>query len=76
MTEAEFVVGVKEVLEWPDDAFGPETVLKGTEVWDSAAVLAVMMFVEEKLGTTLKARDLDKVISVRDLSTLVRDKLS
>ena len=73
MNTEDFLAALATELEWP----GPltqATELKGHEKWDSAAILATMMLIEDEAGVTLRARDLDSVVTVADLLRLIEQQ--
>ena len=70
LNEQEFLRG----LAWPD--LGPDTPLAGDERWDSLAQVDVVMYVQDELGETLAADELQKLTRGRELVGLVRDKLA
>ena len=74
MNEREFLQGLGDRLAWPD--LGPDTQLSGDERWDSLAQVDVVMYVQDELGQTLAADELQSVARARDLVGLVRDKLA
>lgn len=73
LNEQEFLRGLRDRLVWPD--LGPDTQLAGDERWDSLAQVDVVMYVQDELGHTLAADELQKVTQGQDLVGLVRDKL-
>ena len=74
MNEQEFLRGLRDRLAWPD--LGPDTRLSGDERWDSLAQVDVVMYVQDELGHTLPADELENVTQARDLVGLVRDRLA
>ena len=74
LNEEEFLRGLRDRLAWPD--LGPDTRLAGDERWDSLAQVDVVMYVQDELGQTLAADELQKVTKGRELLGLVRDKLA
>ena len=74
LNEQEFLQGLRGRLAWPD--LGPDTPLAGDERWDSLAQVDVVMYVQDELGETLAADELQKLTKGRDLVGLVRDKLA
>ena len=74
MNEQEFLHRLGDRLAWPD--LGPETQLSGDERWDSLAQVDVVMFVQDELGQTLAADELQNVAQAHDLVGLVRDRLA
>jgi acyl carrier protein len=74
VNEQEFLRGLRDRLAWPD--LGPDTQLSGDERWDSLAQVDVVMFVQDELGHTLSADELQTVTQARDLVGLVREKLA
>ena len=75
MTKDGFITNLRDALEWPDGEFSATTVLAGNDRWDSVALLAAMSLVDEKLGLTLSASDLEDVSTVGDLVALVSERL-
>ena len=74
MNEQEFLRGLRDRLAWPD--LGPDTQLSGDERWDSLAQVDVVMYVQDELGHTLSADELQKVTRARELVGLLREKLA
>lgn len=73
LNEAEFLRGLRDRLSWPD--LGPDTQLAGDHRWDSLAQVDVVMYVQDELGHTLAADQLQTVTRARDLVGLVRGDL-
>jgi len=74
VNEQEFLQGLRDRLAWPD--LGPDTQLSGDERWDSLAQVDVVMYVQDELGQTLAADELEKVTQAGELVALVREKLA
>ena len=74
LNEQEFLRGLSDRLAWPD--LGPDTQLAGDDRWDSLAQVDVVMYVQDELGETLAADQLQKLTNGRELVGLVRDKLA
>ena len=74
LNEQEFLQGLRARLDWPD--LGPDTDLAGDDRWDSLAQVDVVMYVQDELGETLAADDLQKLTRGSELVGLVRDKLA
>lgn len=74
MNEDEFLRGLRDRLDWPDLA--ADTQLAGDERWDSLAQVDVVMYVQDELGHTLAADELQLVTKARELVGLVKDKLA
>jgi len=74
VNEQEFLRGLRDRLAWPD--LGPDTQLSGDERWDSLAQVDVVMYVQDELGHTLSADELQKVTRARELVGLLREKLA
>ena len=74
LNEQEFLRGLRDRLAWPD--LGPDTQLAGDDRWDSLAQVDVVMYVQDELGQTLAADELQKLTKGRELVGLVRDKLA
>jgi acyl carrier protein len=74
VNDEEFLRGLRGRLDWPD--LGPETDLAGDDRWDSLAQVDVVMYVQDELGHTLGARELQNVTKARELVGLVRSKLA
>jgi acyl carrier protein len=66
--------GLRDRLSWPD--LGPDTRLSGDERWDSLAQVDVVMYVQDELGHTLAADELQDLTRARDLVELLRKKLA
>jgi acyl carrier protein len=73
LNEQEFLRGLRDRLGWPD--LGPDTDLSGDDRWDSLAQVDVVMYVQDELGQTLAADELQKVTKARELVGLVQHKL-
>ena len=73
LNEQEFLRGLRDRLAWPD--LGPDTDLTGDDRWDSLAQVDVVMFVQDELGQTLAADELQRVTKARELIGLVRESL-
>jgi acyl carrier protein len=74
VNEQDFLRGLRDRLAWPD--LGPDTRLSGDERWDSLAQVDVVMYVQDELGHTLPADELQSVTQARDLVGLVRHRLA
>jgi acyl carrier protein len=74
LNEEEFLQGLRARLAWPD--LGPDTELAGDDRWDSLAQVDVVMYVQDELGHTLAADELEKVRKARELVGLVRHTLA
>ena len=74
MTKAEFVAGLRRVLDWPE--LDESTALKGTEKWDSLAQVDVVMFVQDELGHTLSTAALQQAATVKDVIALLDGQLT
>ena len=74
LNEQEFLRGLRDRLAWTD--LTPDTRLAGDERWDSLAQVDVVMYVQDELGETLAADQLQKLTNGRELVGLVRDKLA
>ena len=74
LNEQEFLQGLRDRLAWPD--LGPDTDLSGDDRWDSLAQVDVVMYVQDELGETLAADELQKVKKGRELVGLIKDKLA
>ena len=73
LNEDEFLQGLRARLAWLD--LGPDTELAGDERWDSLAQVDVVMYVQDELGHTLAADELQRVSNAGELVGLVKDKL-
>lgn len=73
LNEQEFLRGLRDRLAWPD--LGPDTDLAGDDRWDSLAQVDVVMYVQDELGHTLSADELQRLSKARELVGLVRHKL-
>ncbi len=73
MNEEQFLQGLRDRLAWPD--LGPDTDLAGDERWDSLAQVDAVMYVQDELGHTLAADDLQRISKAGELVGLVRDRL-
>ncbi len=73
MNEEQFLQGLRDRLAWPDLA--PDTDLAGDERWDSLAQVDVVMYVQDELGHTLAADELQRISKARELVGLVRQRL-
>jgi len=74
VNEREFLRGLRDRLAWPD--LGPDTQLSGDERWDSLAQVDVVMYVQDELGQTLAADELQRVSTAAELVGLVRDRFA
>jgi len=74
LNEQEFLQGLRARLDWPD--LGPDTQLAGDDRWDSLAQVDIVMYVQDELGQTLAADELQKVAKARELVSLVEDRLT
>jgi acyl carrier protein len=74
LNEAEFLQGLRDRLSWPD--LGSDTQLSGDDRWDSLAQVDVVMYVQDELGHTLAADELQDLTRARDLVELLRKKLA
>jgi len=73
VNEQDFLRGLRDRLAWPD--LGPDTQLSGDERWDSLAQVDVVMYVQDELGQTLAADELEKVGKACELVALVSQNL-
>jgi acyl carrier protein len=73
VNEEQFLQGLRDRLAWPDLA--PDTDLAGDERWDSLAQVDVVMYVQDELGHTLAADQLQRISKARELVGLVRQRL-
>ena len=73
LNEEEFLRGLRDRLAWPD--LGPDTQLAGDERWDSLAQVDVVMYVQDELGQTLAAGQLERLSTAGELVGLVRESL-
>ena len=71
----EFMVELRNALEWPEPSFDERTELRGHENWDSAGMISTMMFIDERLGRTVETKSLQSVTTVHDVIALVSDVL-
>ena len=74
LNEQEFLRGLRDRLAWPD--LGPDTDLSGDDRWDSLAQVDVVMYVQDELGHTLAADELEKLTKGRELLALVNKNLA
>ncbi|HUG07105.1 MAG TPA: acyl carrier protein [Candidatus Limnocylindria bacterium] len=74
MNEQEFLQGLRDRLAWPD--LGPDTDLSADDRWDSLAQVDVVMYVQDELGHTLAADELQRVAKAGELVDLVKHKLA
>lgn len=74
LKEAEFLRGLRDRLGWPE--LTPDTQLAGDERWDSLAQVDVVMYVQDEMGETLAADELQRVSTAGDLVALVNHKLA
>ena len=74
LNEQEFLRGLRDRLAWPD--LGPDTDLSGDDRWDSLAQVDVVMYVQDELGQTLAADELQKLTKGRELLALVNKNLA
>ncbi|MDR1399619.1 MAG: acyl carrier protein [Treponema sp.] len=56
-----------EFDETDRSVFTAETEFKALEEWDSMLALIIMTMVDNKYGVTLRANDLKKAITIKDL---------
>ena len=73
LNEQEFLRGLQDRLAWPD--LTPDTRLAGDERWDSLAQVDVVIYVQDELGHTLAADQLERLSTAGELVGLVRDSL-
>ena len=73
LNEQEFLRGLRDRLAWTD--LTPDTRLAGDERWDSLAQVDVVMYVQDELGHTLAADQLERLSTAGELVGLVRDSL-
>jgi acyl carrier protein len=74
LNEEEFVRGLRDRLAWPD--LTPDTDLTGDDRWDSLAQVDVVMYVQDELGHTLAADELQRISQPRELIGLLRHRLA
>ncbi|MDR2537211.1 MAG: acyl carrier protein [Treponema sp.] len=56
-----------EFDETDRSAFTAETEFKALEEWNSMLVMVIMTMVDSEYGVTLKANDLKKAVTIKDL---------
>lgn len=74
MNEEAFLRGLRDRLDWPD--LTPDTDLAGDERWDSLAQVDVVMYVQDELGQTLAADELQRISNAGELVGLIKHKLA
>ena len=75
MNRADFVARLAAVLNAPAE-FNESTPLRGSELWDSTAILSTMLLMDEELGITVAASTLEDAATVRDVVESVAAKLA
>jgi acyl carrier protein len=75
MTHAEFIAGLRDAIEWSDGTFDAKTELRGHQSWDSAGVMSAILFIDERLGTTVSAKSLEDARTVADVVKMVSESL-
>lgn len=66
-----FLNELANVLEVEAGSLTMETVLEGTDKWDSLAVVATMAMLDEQFGVVVEARKLTAAKSAADVYALV-----
>lgn len=56
------------------DEVTPNAVLRDFDVWDSLAVLSVLVMLDKDYGINIVATDLEKLETVADLASFVQSK--
>ncbi len=70
-----FVSELREAIELDDDVqFGPDTVLKDLNEWDSLSVLTTMAMVSTNYNKVIEMEDIEKCDTVQSLFEAVKAK--
>ncbi len=79
MTEAEISAGFTEIVResLDDDSIElrPETTAAEVKGWDSVAMVAIIVAVEQRFDVRLRSKEIDKVACVGDMITLIHSKV-
>ena len=79
MTEAEITAGFTEIVREALDNDGvelrPETTAAEVKGWDSVAMVAIIVAVEQRFSVRLRSKEIDKVACVGDMVSLIQSKV-
>jgi acyl carrier protein len=79
MIEAEIFYDLQKIFRdvFMDDSLQVDlkTAAKDVPGWDSFKMIEIVMAVEERFGTKMETRDIDRVKNVGDLVTRIADKM-
>ena len=79
MTDAEITQGFTEIVRdsLDDDSveLRPETTAAEVKGWDSVAMVAIIVAVEQRFGVRLRSKEIDKVACVGDMVSLIHSKV-
>ena len=79
MTEAEITAGfteiVREALDNDAVELRPETTAAEVKGWDSVAMVAIIVAVEQRFSVRLRSKEIDKVACVGDMVSLIHSKV-
>jgi len=80
MTEAEITTGFTEIVResLDDDSITLQPEMTAAEVkgWDSVAMVAIIVAVEQRFGVRLRSKEIDKVACVGDMVALIHSKVA
>ena len=80
MTEAEITAGftdiVRESLDDDTITLQPATTAAEVKGWDSVAMVAIIVAVEQRFGVRLRSKEIDKVACVGDMVALIHSKVA
>ena len=65
----------KEVFARDDIVLKPDLSSKDLVGWDSFKQVEILMAIEERLNITMRSKELDALLNVGDLASLVQTKL-
>jgi acyl carrier protein len=79
MTEAEILCVVEEIFRdvflTEDVRLERKTTAKDIPGWDSFKMIEIFLAVEDRFGTKMETRDIDRMRNVGDLVTRIADKM-
>ncbi|MDA7511563.1 hypothetical protein N8737_05070 [Verrucomicrobia bacterium] len=73
MTRNEFIDGLKNALE-TDFAISEETDISTLPEYSSLSVLAIIIYLDDRLGKTFSADELSQAVVVSDLISLIGEE--
>lgn len=76
MSKREFLRALENQLEIPDGRLKEDQVLTELDSWDSMAAVLFIALADEKTGVTVSGNQISQAKTVRDLLSLLGDRLA